>query len=185
MKKLSLIPFLLLFLTACGDLQTRPEKPTEALPPVEVNVPMPQEIIVNYDELKQRLKIQMPEKKLGYLERAFNTCAVESGFSSSKNCQQMYLAIIHYRLRCRFSEGTVSEAVTDSDMKAIANQSIIWTIKNKTGMSLTDDEGYAEIHQVFSKSPRGERLKLLSNNDFLYMRVNEITSVVAPSPWCN
>jgi hypothetical protein len=94
------------------------------------------------------------------------------------------LAIIHFRLQCRDSEGTVDE-VTSDNIQNLSDRQITWAMRGLNGDSITDSRGYGEIHQVFLKSPKYDRLRLGANGEYLYMRANEITSVVAPKPWCN
>jgi hypothetical protein len=174
-----LLPLLLLALIACQQKEVPPEKPWPVQPPVS-----PPAVVIDLQQLKQNLKMDFPLEKMGYKEKHFNTCTAGAGYSSNQNCYMTYLAIIHFRLRCRNSEDTVNE-VAEDDIKAISNQPIKWTLKYKSGQAMTNDEGYGEVIQVYNKSPRYERLKLASNGETLYMRANEITSVVAPKPWCN
>jgi hypothetical protein len=45
--------------------------------------------------------------------------------------------------------------------------------------------GYAQITTVAPSPQIQQRVKLAVDNEFLYMRANEITKVITPKPWCN
>lgn len=143
------------------------------------------EVSIDYIGLQRSLGMDIPVDKLGYMEKAFNTCQVGYGYSSTHNCYREFMVVINFRLQCRDSEGTVAEGVTNADITPISDRPIRWTLKGTQGATKTDSEGFGQIMMVSGRSPKKERLKIATGNEFLYMRANEITRVVTPRPWCN
>ncbi len=143
------------------------------------------EVTVNFDQIEQVLNMRIDKEKLGYFEKTFNTCKAGSGYSATQNCENLNYVVIHYRLRCRDTEGTTSEVVTEANIEDISNADIKWTLKDQTGFSQTNNGGYGETRAVFKASPKRERFILSNGTSFLYLRANEINTVVAPKNWCN
>lgn len=134
--------------------------------------------------IRRALKLERGSTELGYQDASFNTCEMGYGYSSSNMCQRHTMAVIHFRIQCRDSEGTVSQAVGASNLRPISAP-IRWTIGSWSGVANTDGEGYGQIVSIFPKSPSNMRLKLASGSQFLYlMHANEAGRVVVPKQWC-
>lgn len=140
---------------------------------------------IDLEGLERSLNLSRPDEVLGYQEAAFNSCSAGFGYSSSKNCRRLTMAVIHFRLQCRDSEGTISTALGASDLRPIAGQGVRWTVSDVDGVASTDGQGYAEIRGVFARSPKAKWLRLAVGVQFLNMRAGEITRVVTPRPWCH
>jgi hypothetical protein len=140
---------------------------------------------IDYVGLQRAMGMEIPAEKLGYREKAFDTCQAGYGYSTTHNCHREYMVVINFQLQCRDSEGTVANGVTNADLTAIANRAVRWNMKPNQGVTTTDSDGFAQIMTVSNRSPRTERIKIAVGNEFLYMRANEITRVVTPRPWCN
>lgn len=185
MKKLVLI-LSLFTISSCtsAPVSTGPEqKPT---PSVAKPSGRDESFVENIDRdgLQNFLKLKRGYNRLGYAERTFNTCEVGYGYSSSHNCRQQTFVVLHFKLMCRDSEGTVSEAITAANLQPIGNQSVKWTLKNASGRLLTDGEGYGQIAIISNISQRFQRLKLTVRNDFLFMKAGELTEMITPKSWC-
>jgi hypothetical protein len=139
---------------------------------------------VDQEALKSFLQLNRRYNELGYSEKSFNTCEVGYGYSSTNNCRKKTFVVIHFQLMCRDSEGTVTQALTQNDLKPISRQSVKWTLKNTAGLLLTDSEGFGEIAVISAESQRTQRLKLSVGNDFLFLRASEITQMITPKSWC-
>lgn len=124
-------------------------------------------------------------RSLGYTEKNFNTCQVGFGYDTKQNCQQKVFVVIHFKIACRASEGTVSTILTEDDLSVVANQKLQWFLKNANGQVETDSDGFAEIRMISDISQRSERLRLSNGNDFVLMRSGEIRSLIVPINWCN
>ena len=188
MKKLPVILFGF-FLYSCNHapIKTQASPPPRVAPapsaPEESNEAVLENIDV--DGLKTFLKMNRKFDRLGFVEKKFNTCEVGYGYSSTHNCRTKTFVVLQFQLMCRDSEGTVTEALTPQDLRAISNQSVKWTMKNLAGRIITDSEGYGQIVTLSNQSQRYERLKLSVRNDFLYMKAGELTQMVTPQSWCN
>ncbi len=188
MKKIIL--FLVLgFLFSCTTAVVS-EKPV-ASPQVDHSGPRPSlggkflEQNIDFEGLKNFLKLERPYNQLGYSEKRFNTCEVGYGYSRSNDCRPKTFVVIHFQLMCRNSEGTISEALTQNDLRAISRQEVRWNLKNATGQVLTDSEGFGAIAIVSDESQKSQRLRLTVGNDFLFLKAGEITQMITPKSWCN
>ena len=140
---------------------------------------------IDMDGLRNFLKLNRKFSRLGYAEKVFNTCEVGYGFSSTHRCRTKTFVVLQFQLMCRDSEGTVTEALTPDDLRAISNQSVKWTLKNLAGKLITDSEGFGQLVTLSNQSQRYERLKLTVRNDFLFMKAGELTQMITPKSWCN
>lgn len=181
-KLLSIL--LIASLSACTTAQ-KPE--TEVQAPAEKQQPSSanEEDNIDYESIKHNLGLSKKIDQLGYAERAFNTCEMGYGFSRTKNCRTEVMAVIHFQLLCRDSQGTISTALTREDMQPLSGRTINWSLHKKNGNAVLNHEGQGQILMSFRSSPRNQRLKLSANNDALYLKANEIKRIVTPSNWCN
>lgn len=140
---------------------------------------------IDYNSLQTYLKLDRDPEQLGFAEKAFNTCDAGYGYSRSQNCHKEYFVVIHFRLLCRDSEGTISTVLTESDVMPIAGRPVRWTLKGISGTVMTDGNGYGQIRTIASSSQNRQRIKIAVGNEFLYMRSHEITKVITPRPWCS
>lgn len=171
----------LLFLLACS---TAPKK--EKYTPTPVTTEVPEDTSrIDYFALQSHLGLDRSPEELGYTEKAFNTCEAGYGFSRSQNCHQEYFVVLHFRLLCRDTEGTISTILTDADTTPLAGRSVRWNLKGLDGTSQTDGLGYGQVRITSPVSQKKQRVKIAIGNEFLYMRANEITKVITPQPWCS
>ncbi len=163
--------------------------PKEETPVPAPSVALPtagdQDERIDLEGLERSLNLSRPDEVLGYQEATFNSCPVGFGYSATKNCRRLTMAVIHFRLQCRDSEGTISTALGASDLRPIAGQGVRWTVSDLDGVTSTDGQGYGVIRGVFMRSPKAKWLRLAVGVQFLNMRAGEITRVVTPRPWCH
>ncbi len=161
----------------------------KSTPNIEPSVPAPVHeqngSSIDYNALQTYLKMDRDPEQLGFSEKAFNTCDAGFGYSRSQNCRKEYFVVIHFRLLCRDSEGTISTVLTENDVMPIAGRSVRWNLKGPSGTTVTDGNGYAQIRTISSTSQNRQRIKIAVGNEFLYMRSHEITKVITPRPWCS
>jgi hypothetical protein len=172
----------ILFLAACTTSQ---KAPTTA--PVYPSIPTGEEGTPKIDlyGLQHSLGLDRPSDTLGLAEKSFDTCTAGFGFPSDRDCHKEYFVVIHFRLTCRDSEGTISNILTEADQAPLADRGVKWSLKNLTGNIVTDHDGYGQIEALSPISQKTQRLKLVAGNEFLYIRANEITKIITPRPWCN
>lgn len=160
----------------------QPRPSVNNLPPNQPEVDEVENI--DFAGLQSFLKLKRGYNRLGYSEKSFNTCEVGYGYSSTHRCRPQTFVVIHFKLMCRDSEGTVSEALTAADLRPISNQNVKWTLKNASGRLITDSEGYGQIAMVSGISQKEQRLKLSVRNDFLFLKAGELTEMITPKSWC-
>lgn len=171
--------FLLLLLSGCA---TTPQKIT---PPLAGRPTFTsEEERIDYVALQRSLGLERDSEDLGYSEKAFNTCEAGYGYSRAKGCHKKVFVVLHFRLMCRDTEGTISTILTDDDVAPIAEKTVQWNLKGMKGDLTTDNRGYGQIRTVSSVSQQKERVRLMVGSEFLYMRSHEITKVITPRPWC-
>lgn len=155
--------------------EPQPEKAPEA----------PAEERIDYIGLEQTLHMDRPDERLGYKEKAFDTCTAGNGFSHSDNCRREYFVSIHFQLQCRDLEEVPSTGLDPSDIHPIGDRDIKWLLQNKTGVVHTDSDGYSQIRMAYEARPGHRQIKLSTHGQFLYIQASDLTKIVAPPKWCN
>lgn len=188
MKKLLCLG-LYVFLCACSSQTKLSDSSFETSAPIKKNSRPTRGIAsettsIDEESLLRSLGLERGSEDLGFQEKSFNTCEVGYGYSSSHDCEKQHFVVIHFRLQCRDSEGTVSTILNDADLTPIADRDIKWTIAGRQGVARTDAMGFGQIKAIFSRSQKGQRLKLASQGEFLYIRTGDIQKIVTPKPWC-
>ena len=178
---LSTCSLLLIVLSGCTSSPKKEAPPL--LPPVSDTDTTSSAI--DYQALQNHLQMDRERDTLGFAEKTFDTCNAGYGYSRSQNCRKEHFVVIHFRLLCRDSEGTISEVLTDEDLRPLDRRSVRWTLKGTQGIVQTDSQGYGQIITAVSASQKKQRLRLALGNEFLYMRANEIQKVITPAPWCH
>ncbi|WP_413570009.1 hypothetical protein ACLWBD_05960 [Bdellovibrio sp. HCB117] len=170
-----------LILAACT---TTPKKEVSTPPPA--SEPVAEETTaIDYIAIQRHLQLERDRDSLGFSEKSFNTCDTGYGYSRSQNCHKEHLVVIHFRLLCRDSEGTISTVLSEEDLQPLGSRNVRWNLKGIQGVTMTDSQGYGQIVTAAVPSQRSQRLKLAVGSQFLYMRANEIQKVITPQPWCN
>ncbi|MGE0634013.1 MAG: hypothetical protein AB7O96_16485 [Pseudobdellovibrionaceae bacterium] len=192
----------ILFLAACASTPPAPEpEPIDVDTKEYGTVPArPQEKVVirkkpgtyerpaNVDlvALQRSLRLERAPHKLGLVEKTFDTCKAGYGYSSNQDCHTETFVLVHFRMMCRDSIGTISTVLTDADLTAIRNRALKWDIQGTDrGEIVTDNDGYGQIRTTSIGTAKAKRLKITTENDFLYLKAGEIKRVVAPGNWCN
>ena len=126
----------------------------------------------------------LPEEvyDLGFKQHRYNPCEVGIEPLVKGRCATEYYSTIHIQLLCRKTSGTIQEvgpeyALYDSDLR--------WKLDNLTGGVGLDEDGFGLIRMRTKHSPRRKRIRITSGNDFLVMRIADITKVLVPAAWCN
>lgn len=174
-------------LLAIAGCTTAQKKETAVYTPSPVE-PTPQaetSSVIDYYALQNHLQMDRQRESLGFSEKSFNTCDAGYGYSRSQNCHKEHFVVIHFRLLCRDSEGTISTVLTEDDVRPLDRRTVKWTLKGTQGTVQTDGQGYGQIVTAANISQKSQRIKLAVGSEFLYMRANEIQKVITPQPWCD
>lgn len=172
MKLLKLSPLALLIFAACQTTQKPVEPPVAAEPPA----PTP---VMSLGELQSTLGMDRSHDDLGYAERSFDSC--QNRYTENENCGNRQLVVIHLRMQCRDSVGTVSQV---NRIQPIASRNVKWNLGSLEGTVTTDSEGYGQVRTIASTSPRNQRLRLTIGKKYLGLTASEAQRIVAPGDWC-
>ncbi|OFZ30745.1 MAG: hypothetical protein A2622_13390 [Bdellovibrionales bacterium RIFCSPHIGHO2_01_FULL_40_29] len=173
--KFLLLSSLGLVLMSCGQM------PVKTAPDLSVTSEAP---TIDYQSIQRLLGLDKSVNSLGYSEKYFNTCKVGYGFSETENCQNRYFVVVHFKLMCRDSEGTVSNQVVEDDLMPVSNQPLKWQIQNLNGSMQTDSSGNGQILAISARPLRKERLRVSTSKDFMLMRAGDIQRLIVPRTWC-
>jgi hypothetical protein len=183
MKNIILLLILSSVVTACGSARMK-LPPAEGSQPIEsVPPPTPADTRIDYIGLQQTLGLHRPDTKLGYFEKAFDTCTAGHGFSHSNDCHKEFFVLIHFQLKCRETE----EAPADGSpmvVHPIGNHSIAWNLDKKQGSVQTDSDGFGQIRMSYRARPGGKHIKLMSDTHFLYVTASDLNQITTPPVWC-
>ncbi len=172
----------LIALVGCSTTSPQRMKPKYEKPPSEA-ITAPHSI--DYEALKNSLQMSREREQLGFSEKPFNTCDAGYGYSKSQNCHKEHFVVIHFRLLCRDSEGTISTILTEDDLQPLDRRTVRWTLQGVQGTVQTDSQGYGQIITAATNSQKSQRVKLAVGSEFLYMRANELQRIITPRPWCD
>jgi hypothetical protein len=176
------------FVSACAtEPQEATQQPTEQKPVARVTTPiLPHATLpaqVDVLGLKRSLGLDRAPEDLGYQEKQFNTCSVGYGYPSSSQCRSANLAVVHFRLQCRDSDGTV-DTVTASQISPVISNQVKWTLGTSEGITKTDGEGFGQFTTITEKPSKTSRLKFTISGKFLIIRAEDAGRLVAPLSWC-
>lgn len=173
---------LIVVLAGCSSAPRPLEKNEGPIPalrtaPLESKKPKPIDLV----SLKKTLNLTRPKSQLGLREAIFENC---SASPNARNCPRSYFVSIHIRLQCREVDFSSDYIPTEDDIKTIANRKLTWNLESFSGESQTDAEGYSQIDFVSDHSASKRPLRISDGTDFLIIRANEVTRIVAPKDWC-
>ncbi len=180
-----LIP--LIFLLACESVPVKtyqepePNKKRQSMSKQNTS----SEPQIDYPSIQRLLGLDRNISSLGYAEKVFNTCEVGFGYPSNESCMKKVFVVIHFKLMCRDSEGTVVRQISEDDLVPLANRDLTWSLKNANGILRTDYNGNAQVVVISPQSQKTERFRISSPKDFLLLRAGDIQRLIVPSNWCN
>jgi hypothetical protein len=148
--------------------------------PVPVATPKPFTEPINISEVKSRLNMNRSVRELGFREQRFNRC----DYVQDEQCRDNYVVLVHFRLLCRESEGTV-DTVASSDLIPIRSEGVAFKLGNTIGRTETDADGYGQVEVIRPKSALRERLRLTIDERFVAVPAIETSRIVVPENWCN
>ena len=162
------------FLSSCGTFDGR-SIPTSTDGEVRADR-------IDYDGIRTELGLDRAIDDLGYEERRFNTCNIGNGYSSSSRCQDLTMMVLHFKLLCRNSTGTVSAIAQTAPMD---RANIRWELAGSSGITQTNRHGYAQISLVSRYSKGSERLIIHIGDKYFGGRAHELKMHVLPGDWCD
>ncbi len=179
----TLIFLIAIFLVGCVSEPKKVEQ--QAPPPPTSSSAEPDEESIDVTGLQKSLRMTRDAEDLGYVEKQFESCRAGFGLSPIRNCRPLYLVVVHFRLQCRDSEGTVSEVVTNAELRAITTNNLRWNFGKVQGVTKTDGEGFGQVVAIAPSPSRKQRFRLTRGNDFLALPAGDVRRIIVPrTPWC-
>jgi hypothetical protein len=184
MTRISLALLLSAFLgTACTTAPKTTEPVDEPIADDSRGVRVKRLPPLDLAKVSQQLGTERSLEDVGYQEKAFNDCALPEGYRLSDSCSTQYLSVIHFRMRCRDSEGTV-ESVSSGELSPLVSRSIKWNLAGQNGGTSTNAKGYGIVRALTPSSTRGKSFRLTVNQQIMSVEVGEVRQFVLPNYWC-
>ncbi len=167
--------------TACVQAPKKPQSGDYGESRGQVKMP-PKRPSINLDQLQTTLRMNREADELGFQNRWFDTCKIGQDLSSK--CRGKRFTVIHFRLLCRNSTGTV-ELVSRDELSPLSTSSIKWILGPRSGSIPIDDEGYGQVRLVTPGSVRNQRFVLKLGTHSLGVRAKSVKQIVLPGDWCS
>lgn len=177
----------LLLLLICCQCSTTPEKEkTVFLPPSESTYQSNPSSgnrynDINLNDLFHELNMSHPLEKLGYQEKSFNTCQIQSNKSQRPLCKKMYVSRLNFHVMCRDSTGTV-EKVT---LEPLSQKMLRWKGGPKRGRTSTDSRGYGSLGFVSKYPSSNGHLYFYLGSKIARKRFKDNWKLILPKSWCD
>lgn len=169
-------------LAACSTAQIEktPEISRTAPPPARQQL---EDEPIDVLGLQRSLKMEREYDDLGFQEKSFDTCSVGYGYTASRNCRRKSFVVLHFKMECRDSEGTVSNA--DYALTPVTSDHVKWNFGSQAeGLIATDTSGFGQIRYIAPNPVANQKLRLTVNGKFLILTASEARRMVVPSSWC-
>lgn len=137
---------------------------------------------VSNEELHALLGLSEEVYDLGFKQHRYNPCDVGVKPLEAGRCASEYYSTVHIQLLCRKTSGTIQEVGPEY---ALYDSELRWKVDDLTGEASLDEDGFGLIRMRTKHSPRKKRIRIISGNDFLVMRIADIKKVLVPAAWCN
>ncbi len=135
---------------------------------------------IDVNALLAELKLDHPLEKIGFEERSFNSCKVESNKSAKPLCQNLYVARLNFQVMCRDSTGTV-ERVT---LTPLNSQKLRWKKGAKRGVTSTNAKGFGSLGFVTDYPSANGHLYLYLGSKIARKRFKDQWKLILPKSWC-
>lgn len=139
---------------------------------------------VDVTRLQRSLGMSRSYSQLGFQEGRFNTCKVGSGYSSQSNCRDRRLSVIHFRLQCRASTGTV-ESVSEYELEPLIARRLTFILGSQRGYTQTNQQGYGQVRVISPNSSYHQRLVIKKGPNALGVKASQAGRIVLPRDWCS
>lgn len=135
---------------------------------------------IDIPALIEELKMNTPIEKIGYQEKAFDTCSIESNRSSAPLCQKLYLSHLNYQVMCRESTGTVNKV----NLTPLSTQAMRWRSPGKRGYTKTNQQGYGQVGFISSNPASASYLYFYLGSKIARKRFSDQWKLILPKNWC-
>ena len=132
-------------------------------------------------ELEATLGLTRSSDQLGLEEKSFDSC--KHGSMLFSPCGPQHLSVLHLRIQCRDSEGTVTH-VSSLNLEPLGRRNLKWKVGLREGITTTDNQGFAQIRLITPGSSKNQKLILISGKQALGLKAGEASRIIVPQDWC-
>lgn len=171
--------FLVLMATGCttGDIKQTPIAPE----------PQSQLHRLDLQEVQHDLDMEPPTSFVGYREKRFDACKMQSELPAITDCSNAYFIQLGLKIYCRPTEEPEGIALSESDLTPLANRDLVWKMADASSISghlHTDLSGSGIILTIAQHSLRKKHLRVSTGKDYLIMTAGDVTQIETPVSWC-
>lgn len=174
-----------LFIISCASPSQRPERQSgqgASSRPQRSSRPRVQSL--DKVKLAKSLGVYKDIEDIGFHQVSFNDCSIPKQYRKSGQCSTQYLAVINFRMRCRNSEGTVEQQVSQYELEPMVSNDVKWGLGKLEGSTSTDNRGYGRA-VIRSHSPIGaKQFRLTANGQVMAVTARLVRQFVLPRYWC-
>ena len=135
-------------------------------------------------KLAKSLGVYKDIEDIGFHQVSFNDCSIPREFRKGSACSTQYLSVINFRMRCRNSEGTVEQQVSNYELEPMVSSDVRWGVGKLEGSTATDNRGYGRAI-VRSHNPIGaKQFRLTANGQVMAVTARLVRQFVLPRYWC-
>lgn len=144
----------------------------------------PEDARLDKTKLADSLGVLKDVEDIGFHQVSFNDCSIPRRFRKGSSCSTQYLAVINFRMRCRNSEGTVEQQVSQYELTPLVSNSVKWGVGKLEGNTRTDSRGYGRAI-IRSWTPVDSKLfRLTANGQVMAVTAKQVRQFVLPRYWC-
>jgi hypothetical protein len=167
-----------MFLLNCASQPKDVEGPGPIYDPYG-DAPKSRELDLN--QVRQRLDLDRSIEDLGFTEKRFDSCQFDN---APADCGQRQFVLVHFRLQCRDSVGTVN-SVSQIELMPVVSRKIKWRVGYFNGTTQTDEDGYGQVQFVAPGSSKNQRFSLQIKENSLGVTAAEVSRIIVPRDWCD
>lgn len=125
--------------------------------------------------------MDQPINNLGFQEKSFNTCSIESNRSKSPHCQRLYVSRLNFQVVCRDSTGTVERV----NLTPLTSDRLRWKKQGgKRGLASTDNDGFGRLGFITKRPSEHGYIYFYLGSKIARKRFKDNWKVVLPKNWC-
>lgn len=137
---------------------------------------------INVDKIEERLEFSKSESDLGFEQKTFNTCEIGAGYPSNAKCSKRYFAVLHMKVLCRDSVGTVQKVNSLEALQSNNVKVIFGNIRSYTSFNM---DGYTKLRGISKYPFNKKKLILKKGQNALQVSASEVSKIIVPNDWCS
>ena len=170
--------------SSCSSVIKRPDSDSSPKPRSQ-SIEKPKAAQLDKKQLTKQLGLYRDKTEIGFKQITFNDCSIPRQFRKNSECSTQFLAMINFRMRCRDSEGTVEQQVTNYELTALTSDNIKWDLGSLSGTTKTDSRGFGQVIVRSWSRVDNKQFRLTANGQIMGVSAKQVRQFVLPKYWCN